>query len=337
MAWIRIDDRMPYHPKVIGLSAEAFRLYVASLCYAGGHETDGFIPASALPVLWGTARTAAELERAGLWEPTDGGWVIHDYLQYNPSRADLEDARRRRADAAAAAASARWEAPSAPVNKGRRDASRGRRGTTNASPSHPATDASEGVSRMLDASGDACVDDASTHAQRMPNACVDGCDSDASTHANRIANASTRTCVGDAISPYISPSPLDDSSSLRSSSSSGARGARDDDDRSPPSSDDWLDAPDEPPEVREIRDLVLMALPRKFAADPLTFDEANQLGRDYAGAHELIAEAIAECRRRRQLPFPRNLRGILQEARRDDSPRDDPILAQLRAIGALVE
>ncbi|WP_288019020.1 hypothetical protein [Tepidiforma sp.] len=335
MAWIRIDDRMPYHPKVVGLSAEAFRLYVASLCYAGGHETDGFVPASALPVLWGTARTAAELERAGLWDRADGGWSIHDYLDYNPSRSDLDDARRRRADAAAAAASARWETPSAAVNKGRRDASRGRRGTTNASRPHRSPDASESVDRMPDASPDACVDDASTHAQRMPNACVDGCDSDASTHANRIANASTQPCVGDAISPYISPSP-DDSSSLRSSSSSGARGARDDDDRSPPSSDDWLDAPDDPPEVREIRDLVLTALPRKFAADPLTFDEAAQLGRDYAGAHELVAEAIAECRRRRQLPFPRNLRGILQEARHD-SPRDDPVLAQLRAIGALVE
>jgi len=336
MAWIRIDDRMPYHPKVIGLSAEAFRLYVASLCYAGGHETDGFVPASALPVLWGTARTAAELERAGLWDRSDGGWSIHDYLQYNPSRADLEDARRRRSDAAAAAASARWDAPNAPINKEKQDAPRTRRGATGASRTHRLPDASESVSRMPDASADACVDDASTHAQRMPNACVDGCDSDASTHANRIANASTQTCVGDAISPYISPSP-DDDSSLRSSSSSGARGARDDDDRSPPSSDDWLDAPDEPPEVREIRDLVLTALPRKYAADQLTFDEAAQLGRDYAGAHELVAEAIAECRRRRQLPFPRNLRGIIQEARRDDSPRDDPVLAQLRAIGALVE
>jgi hypothetical protein len=167
------------------------------------------------------------------------------------------------------------------------------------------------------------------------DACVDACESHPSTHADRIANASTQTCVGDAISPYISPSP-DDDSSLRSSSSSNARGARDDDDRSPPSSDDWLEAPDEPPEVREIRDLVLMALPRKYAADPLTFDEANQLGRDFAGAHELVAQAIAECRRRRQLPFPRNLRGIIQEARHE-SPRDDPVLAQLRAIGALVE
>jgi hypothetical protein len=325
MAWIRLDDRMPYHPKIVGLSAEAFRLYVASLCYAGGHETDGYVPASALPVLWGTARTAAELERAGLWERADGGWSIHDYLDYNPSRADIEDARRRRADAAAAAASARWDTP------------RTRRGTSGASRSHRPTDAAESVSRMPDAPADACVDDASMDAQRMPSACVDACDSDASTHALRIADASTQTCVGDATSPSPYTSPDDDDSRCSSSSSSARAPRAADDERSPPSTDDWRDAPDEPPEMREIRDMVLMALPRQYAADPLTVDEASQFGHDYAGAHELVARAIAECRRRRQLTFPRNLREIIEEAQRDDSHRDDPVLAQLRAIGALVE
>jgi hypothetical protein len=35
------------------------------------------------------AAATAELVAVGLWEPTDGGYRVHDYLEYQPSAADL--------------------------------------------------------------------------------------------------------------------------------------------------------------------------------------------------------------------------------------------------------
>ena len=44
MAWIKIDDSFPDHPKVIGLSDKAFRIHIEGLCYSGRFLTDGLIP-----------------------------------------------------------------------------------------------------------------------------------------------------------------------------------------------------------------------------------------------------------------------------------------------------
>lgn len=64
----------------------------------------------------------------------------------------------------------------------------------------------------------------------------------------------------------------------------------------------------DPPDVREICLTVLNSLPRKHQSDPLTFDEATQLGWDYRGQQKQIASAIAECRRENLLPFPQRVR-----------------------------
>jgi len=86
MGWLRLDDAFGDHPKVIGLSDRAFRAHVMGLLYCARHLTDSVVPHAAAP------KTAAvrELERAGLWTATrGGGWLIHDFLDYNPSKADV--------------------------------------------------------------------------------------------------------------------------------------------------------------------------------------------------------------------------------------------------------
>lgn len=91
MAWLRFDDNYPQHPKVIGLTANAFTLNTCAICYAGRHHTDGFLPAAIVPRLWhfprGTSvpRLVRELLAARLWEETEGGHLVHDFLEYNPS------------------------------------------------------------------------------------------------------------------------------------------------------------------------------------------------------------------------------------------------------------
>ena len=90
MAWVRVSDNTPRHPRVVGLSDPAFRLWVEGLCWSSEYLTDGHISPAALTRL---ARHdhAPELVDAGLWETTDsGGHTIRDYLDYQPSRAKVE-------------------------------------------------------------------------------------------------------------------------------------------------------------------------------------------------------------------------------------------------------
>lgn len=90
MTWARLDDRFPQHPKVIGLTDRAFRAHVEAICYGCAHLTDGFVPES---VFRRRSKAVAELVAARLWDEADGGWLIHDFLVYNPTRADVEGDR----------------------------------------------------------------------------------------------------------------------------------------------------------------------------------------------------------------------------------------------------
>lgn len=98
MTWVKIDDNFPDHPRVVGLTDAAFRTHVSAICYSARYLTDGSIPSSAMRSI-GPRRAAQELEAAGLWARTDHGWMIRDYLDYNPSRAEVEEQRERKREA----------------------------------------------------------------------------------------------------------------------------------------------------------------------------------------------------------------------------------------------
>lgn len=97
MVWVRLDDSFCEHPKVKLLSPAAFRLHVEALCYCGRTLSEGFVPK---PFVEGREAPAAELSRTptgyehGLWEEKADGWVIHDFLEYNPSRAQVKHGRK---------------------------------------------------------------------------------------------------------------------------------------------------------------------------------------------------------------------------------------------------
>lgn len=105
MAWIKLDDQFFMHPKVIAAGRDARDLYLAGLSYAAGQLTDGRLPGGALPLIAamaGVGEAPALAERlldVGLWEETDGGWLIHDYLEYNPSGDEVRAVRMARAQA----------------------------------------------------------------------------------------------------------------------------------------------------------------------------------------------------------------------------------------------
>lgn len=92
--FVRLADNMPDHPKVVGLSDGAFRLYVSGICYCSRFSTDGSVPKAALRSI-GTSRAAKELVTAGLWITTDDGWLVHDYTDHQRSAAEIEEQRDR--------------------------------------------------------------------------------------------------------------------------------------------------------------------------------------------------------------------------------------------------
>ncbi|MEU5477509.1 hypothetical protein [Streptomyces mirabilis] len=100
MPWVKIDDRFPSHRKIALLSDRAFRLHVSAICWCAENLTDGRISNRELALVAhvrGVKTTAQQLEAAGLWERTEDGWAIHDYLDYNPSREQVLVERKKNA------------------------------------------------------------------------------------------------------------------------------------------------------------------------------------------------------------------------------------------------
>ena len=108
MTWLRIDDCLTDHPKIIGLSDGAFRLHISGLCYAARYLTDGFIPAT-YPKAISRQRFVPVLVAAGLWSKAKGGWKINDFLEYNPSKERVESERLMRKERAKAGGYAKAE------------------------------------------------------------------------------------------------------------------------------------------------------------------------------------------------------------------------------------
>src|SRR5258708_4186062 len=97
MPWFRLDDSFHSHPKVIAAGNEATGLYVRCGTYAAEHLTDGFIP-QRVALLYGTPKLADTLVETKLWRRTRGGWRMPDYLDYNPSAAQVKQERKSAAE-----------------------------------------------------------------------------------------------------------------------------------------------------------------------------------------------------------------------------------------------
>ena len=93
MSWVRLDDNFPNHPKVVGLSDQAFRLYISGLCYASHYLTDGLIIEPVLRRLDG-ADGVKELVEAGLWLKVSKGWQIASYGEYQTPKSEVEKAKQ---------------------------------------------------------------------------------------------------------------------------------------------------------------------------------------------------------------------------------------------------
>lgn len=143
MPWVRVDDHFDEHPKLAAVGPLGWALWLAGLAYCNRNLTDGFIPWAVAPSLvpWrfqdatgptriylGNARYVDEesevtsdyvialLVDAGIWEDDPPrGYRIHDYGDYQPTKAQVEADRAAKVAAGRAggiaAAIARAKAP----------------------------------------------------------------------------------------------------------------------------------------------------------------------------------------------------------------------------------
>lgn len=120
MAWARMDDDFHDHPKVEGLSLAAIGLWTVNLTWAYRHRRTaaipGFIPEARVRKLAGKhydtltteLTTPCRGKQHGLWEPTEGGFIIHNFHRYLPKPRDPKEA----SEAGKKGAQQRWQSNS---------------------------------------------------------------------------------------------------------------------------------------------------------------------------------------------------------------------------------
>ena len=103
MPWFALDDGFDTHPKVRKAGNAAVGLFVRLGVHATRHLTEGHLDGDIVRD-YGTAATIRKLVTVGMLhdaghgcrrcpQPAEGGFYIHDYLDYNKSRAQIEASR----------------------------------------------------------------------------------------------------------------------------------------------------------------------------------------------------------------------------------------------------
>lgn len=95
MSWGKLDDGWHSHPKTIALPLEAVALDALAISHVAQHELDGEVAVTTAVHLARGNRTDLfdALVNVGRWERTETGFLIHNYLEYNPSASSLLKAR----------------------------------------------------------------------------------------------------------------------------------------------------------------------------------------------------------------------------------------------------
>ncbi len=109
MVWSQFDDAAAKSPKAQKAGNDAWLLWCGAVMYCNRHLTDGFVPLAALateclpePLSMARAKKLAERlvsanihpDKLGLFERGDGGYWVHDFLDWNPSKAEVEAKRK---------------------------------------------------------------------------------------------------------------------------------------------------------------------------------------------------------------------------------------------------
>lgn len=102
MGWAKFDDRYSEHPKIVAAGPLAELLDRRAIEYCARQETDGFVPeqqarrlCSDLVMDLGAdwIELVKTLVGVGRWSETAGGYTVHDFTDYHPTRAQKNEER----------------------------------------------------------------------------------------------------------------------------------------------------------------------------------------------------------------------------------------------------
>lgn len=95
--WIKVAVGFWAHPKVLAAGRDAAVLHLVAIDHCAQNLSDGFVTATSLQHLCTLGhvkpKCADKLVEVGLWETVPNGWQIHDYLDFQQSRASVERER----------------------------------------------------------------------------------------------------------------------------------------------------------------------------------------------------------------------------------------------------
>jgi hypothetical protein len=106
MVWFKVDDKLHSHPKTSNASLAAIGLWALAGSWCSDHLTDGRVPEHMIPSMSrGAVELADELVAAGFWVRVKGGYRFHQWIadsdgtKRNPSKKEVEEERRKKAEA----------------------------------------------------------------------------------------------------------------------------------------------------------------------------------------------------------------------------------------------
>lgn len=99
MAWLRIDDGMPEHHKILSLPRKDRWTWIELLCYVARQNNGGHVPQGVCDLLrWVTPAFVKRCVELELLDLEDDGYHVHDWDVYNPPRVDADDLDERVAE-----------------------------------------------------------------------------------------------------------------------------------------------------------------------------------------------------------------------------------------------
>ncbi len=102
MSWFKVDDGLPVSRKVMSIPRtirlSSIGLWTLAGAWSAAEELDGHVPGFMVAELGGTEKAASALVKSGLWEKVSDGYQFSKWAEYQPTRADMDERRKREAD-----------------------------------------------------------------------------------------------------------------------------------------------------------------------------------------------------------------------------------------------
>jgi type IV secretory pathway TrbD component len=121
MPWVKLDEHFTDNPKILKAGPIGMAMWVVGLAYCNLNQTNGFIPREKALAMFPAIVPGPDgkemafvaefwikrLLNVGLWEKAKGGYMVHDYAQYQPSKEEVAERHERRVEAGRAGGFAR--------------------------------------------------------------------------------------------------------------------------------------------------------------------------------------------------------------------------------------